>query len=206
MKRTVFSRVVVTLWLVVIAVILLSSPVPLYAQEDGGEAVSHDDQQQNADADAEAIRVAEAEAARKKAELEAAQRAAAEEEERVRRAAEEVKKQAEEERLRREAAERAEAERVAAEDAAKAEEERLAAEMASLEAKAKGALSKIKGKISSAADLVVVKSKSLIEKVTSMTGPQKKKAAAVVAGVGFGTVAFVAFTGGSSPPPVKGRK
>ena len=105
---------------------------------------------------------------------------------------------AEQERLAREAAARAEEERLAAEAAAAAEAARKASE---------GAITKLKTKLFGVTDLVVEKSKSLVDQAKSMSAKQKKQAAAVVAGVGFASVAFVASTGnGGAAAAAGGRK
>jgi hypothetical protein len=211
MRRTQKSLV----WCFLVVLLVLTTFTYIVAQGDvEAEEVAEVDAESEA-AEAELLR-AEEEARRLKAaeeeaaaalELErqrAAERAAAEEAERRKREEEAAAAQAareqwekeEEERVARET--KAEAERLAA---IKAEEERIAAAVAEAAKKdAEGAITLLKTKISGLTDLVVLKSKSLVDRVKSLTAKQKKQAFAGVAVVGFGGVFLMANSGKAAVP------
>jgi midasin (ATPase involved in ribosome maturation) len=148
--------------------------------------------QEEAAAEAERIRIAKEEAAAEQA------RKVAEYAEQVRMAAEIAARKEKQLAEEAAAAAKAEAERLAAEAAAAAEAAKKASE---------GAITKLKTKLFGVTDMVVGKSKSLLEQAKSMSTKQKKQAAAVVAGFGFASVAFIASTGnGGAAAAAQARK
>lgn len=183
----------------ILLLVLVSSSYILAQEVEGDHVVDVDNEGETTDdvAAREALIAAEEEArrleaARLDAAREEAEQLAAEQAARIKQE-KEAAAQAERKRLAMEAAQKAEEERLAT---LKAEEDRLAAEAAAAaeaaKKDAKGSIAALKTKIWGVTDLVVEKSKSLMEDVKSMTLTQKKQAAAAVAAFGFASVAFIA--------------
>ncbi|KAL3938420.1 MAG: hypothetical protein SGBAC_006661 [Bacillariaceae sp.] len=188
MARLISMRV----WLLFALMLLLATTTPAVFAQEGEQAV----EEQVEDLDAEANAAAEAAAAEAARIAEEAKNRAAEEAAAAQRIAEEAA-----------AAAAAEAQKIAEEAAAAAS---AAAEVAAKEAES--AIEKLKTKIGSCKDAVITGTKSAVDKVKGLSGPQKKKAGAAVVAVwgGLAAVGWVANNAGNAPPPAKpvkkGRK